>query len=58
MQIDPRADIRRLLRACEGATAIEYAIIASGIAVAIAAILTTLGGRVNTLFTTVNGIFS
>ena len=58
MQTDPRAEIRRLLGAEEGATAIEYAIIASGIAVAIAATLTTLGGRVNALFTAVNGIFS
>lgn len=58
MQTDPRAEIRRLLGAEEGATAIEYAIIASGIAVAIAATLSTLGGRVNALFTAVNGIFS
>lgn len=58
MRIDPRAKIRRLLRACEGATAIEYAIIAGGIAVAIAAVVTTLGSRVNAMFTAVNGIFS
>ena len=58
MQFDPRAEIRRLLAAREGTTAIEYAIIASGIAVAIAAVLTTLGGRVNAMFTAVNGIFS
>jgi pilus assembly protein Flp/PilA len=58
MQIDPRDDIRRLLAEQEGTTAIEYAIIASGIAIAIAATLTTLGGRVNTLYTAVNGIFS
>ncbi len=58
MQIDPRADIRHLLRACEGATAIEYAMIAGGIAVAIAATLTTLGGRVNALYTSVAAIFN
>jgi pilus assembly protein Flp/PilA len=58
MRIDPLAKIRRLLRASDGTTAIEYAIIASGIAVAIATIVTTLGSRVNGLFTAVNGIFS
>lgn len=42
------APIRRFLRAQEGATAIEYAIIASGVSVAIAATITTLGSAVKT----------
>ncbi len=37
-----------------GATAIEYAIIASGVAVVIAAAVTTLGTNVNALFTSVS----
>ena len=36
-----------------GATAIEYAMIASGIAVAIAATIVTLGSSVNTMYSTV-----
>jgi pilus assembly protein Flp/PilA len=44
----------RLLRDERGATAIEYAIIASGIAVAIAASVTSLGSSVNGLFTNVS----
>lgn len=36
-----------------GATAIEYALIASLIAVAIIAAVTTVGGRVSTVFTEV-----
>jgi pilus assembly protein Flp/PilA len=44
------AVIRRFLRAREGATAIEYAMIASGISVAIAATITTLGSAVKTNF--------
>ncbi len=58
MPTDPRAAIRRLLAAEEGATAIEYAILASGVAVAIVAVISTLGGRVNALFTAVSGMFS
>jgi pilus assembly protein Flp/PilA len=41
-----------------GATAIEYAMIASGIGVAISTMVYTLGGKVKTLFTTVSGMFS
>jgi pilus assembly protein Flp/PilA len=58
MRIDLIAEIRRLLAAREGTTAIEYAIIAGGVAVAIAATITTLGSRVNVLWTAVNGMFS
>jgi pilus assembly protein Flp/PilA len=52
---------RQLKRFCadeSGATAIEYAMIASGIAVAIMTMVYTLGGKVKTLFTTVSGMFS
>ena len=45
--------VRRFLPAQEGATAIEYALIASGIAGAIVAVLTTLGGNVNAMWTSV-----
>jgi pilus assembly protein Flp/PilA len=38
-----------------GATAIEYGLIAAGIAVAIIAILPTIGGKLVTTFTKVSG---
>ena len=38
--------IRRFLRAQDGATAIEYALIASGISIAIAGAVTTIGSTV------------
>ena len=41
-----------------GATAIEYAMIASGIGVAISTMVYTLGGKVKGLFTTISGMFS
>lgn len=40
-----------------GATAIEYAMIAAGIAVAIAAAVAALGGNVTAIFDTVAGGF-
>ncbi|HZC57257.1 MAG TPA: Flp family type IVb pilin [Xanthobacteraceae bacterium] len=46
--------VSRFLRDDTGATAIEYAMIASGIGVAIAATVTSLGSGVNGLFTTVS----
>lgn len=42
--------LRRFLRAQEGATAIEYAMIASGISIAIAATVTSLGSAIKTTF--------
>ena len=42
---------RRFLRDESGATAIEYAMIASGIAVAIAATIVSLGSSVKGLYT-------
>jgi pilus assembly protein Flp/PilA len=47
-RLNTSAPFRRFLRAQEGATAIEYAIIASGVSVAIAATITTLGSAVKT----------
>jgi pilus assembly protein Flp/PilA len=44
---------RRFVRNEAGATSIEYAMIASGVAVVIAAAVTTLGTKVNGLFTSV-----
>jgi pilus assembly protein Flp/PilA len=46
-------ELRRFLSAQEGATAIEYALIASGIAGALIAAITTLGGHVNAMWTSV-----
>jgi pilus assembly protein Flp/PilA len=40
-----------------GATAIEYAMIASGIGVAVVAAVYSLGSKVNTMFTTLAGMF-
>ncbi|HEY6259575.1 MAG TPA: Flp family type IVb pilin [Xanthobacteraceae bacterium] len=45
--------IKRFLRDQTGATAIEYGLIAAGIAVAIIAVVQGLGGSLNTTFTTV-----
>ncbi len=55
--ISLRARIRRLPSACEGATAIEYAIIAAGISIAIVAVVGTIGTKVNLMFTSASGIF-
>ncbi|HET7849575.1 MAG TPA: Flp family type IVb pilin [Pseudolabrys sp.] len=46
--------LRNFLRDQSGATAIEYAMIASGVACAIAAVVFTVGTRVNQMFTTVD----
>jgi pilus assembly protein Flp/PilA len=43
--------VRRFLRDESGATAIEYALIASGIAVAIATTIVSLGSSVKGLYT-------
>ena len=42
------AGVRRFGRGASGATSIEYAMIASGISVAILTAVTTLGGNVQT----------
>ncbi len=48
-----RSLVKRFLCDERGATAIEYAMIASGIAVAIATTIVTLGSTVNGLYTSV-----
>jgi pilus assembly protein Flp/PilA len=42
---------------CSGATAIEYALIAAGISIAIVATVNSVGSQVAALFTTVAGLF-
>jgi pilus assembly protein Flp/PilA len=49
-QANIEANLRRFLRNDSGATAIEYAIIASGIAVAIATTIVSLGSSVQGLY--------
>jgi pilus assembly protein Flp/PilA len=49
--------MRRFLADERGATAIEYALIASGIAGAIIAVVGTLGGNVKTMWTTIKNAF-
>jgi pilus assembly protein Flp/PilA len=44
----------RFMRDANGATSIEYAVIASGVAVVIAASVTSLGANVKGLFTSVS----
>ena len=48
---------RRFVRDERAATAIEYALIASGVAGAIIAVITTLGGSVTTMWTTIKNAF-
>ncbi len=52
-QANIEANLRRFLRDDSGATAIEYAIIASGIAVAIATTIVSLGSSVQGLYSSV-----
>lgn len=47
--------IRKFLRDESGATAIEYGLIAAGIAVAIIGVVTTLGTKLVSTFTSVQG---
>ena len=42
--------VQRFLSAQEGATAIEYALIASGVSIAILTAVTTLGETIKTIF--------
>jgi pilus assembly protein Flp/PilA len=46
--------ILAFLKDCSGATAIEYAMIASGIAAAVVAAVNNLGSAVNANYTSVN----
>jgi pilus assembly protein Flp/PilA len=49
--------IHRFLADEGGATAIEYSLIAAGVAGAIIAAVTTLGGNVKTMWTTIGAAF-
>jgi pilus assembly protein Flp/PilA len=51
-------DLRRFVVARDGATAIEYAIIAAGIAAAIVTTVTALGGSLSAMWGLVANIFS
>lgn len=50
--------VERFIRDQSGATAIEYAIIAAGVAVAIAAAVTALGSQVQNKYTGVSNAFN
>jgi pilus assembly protein Flp/PilA len=50
--------LRRYLANQDGATAIEYGLIAAGIAGAIIVVVGTLGGKVTALFAAVAAMFS
>jgi len=45
--------LKKFIRNEEGATAIEYGLIAAGIAVAIAAVVLLVGSQLNVIFTNV-----
>lgn len=49
--------LRRLLRDRSGATAIEYAIIAGGIAGVLVGAIATLGGSVTTMWASIQAAF-
>ena len=49
--------LHRLLRNRRGATAIEYAIIAAGIAAVLVSAIATLGGSVSSMWTTIQSAF-
>jgi pilus assembly protein Flp/PilA len=49
---------KKFVRAEEGATMIEYALIAALVSVAAVVILGTLGGSINNVFTSVNSSMS
>jgi pilus assembly protein Flp/PilA len=52
------AGVRRFLRHRRGATAIEYALIAGGIAAVLVGAIATLGGKVEALWTAVKAAFN
>jgi pilus assembly protein Flp/PilA len=47
--------VARFIKDESGATAIEYGLIAAGISVAIITVVTNLGSKLNTTFTSVSG---
>jgi len=50
--------VRRLYAEESGATAIEYAMVASGIGVVVSTVVYTLGDKVKNLFTLASNMFS
>jgi pilus assembly protein Flp/PilA len=54
LEFEDMSKIVAFLKNESGATAIEYGLIAAGISVAIIAIVNTLGGKLNTNFTTIS----
>jgi pilus assembly protein Flp/PilA len=50
--------IKRLVKSESGVTGIEYGLIAAGIGVAILTVVNTIGGSLNSLFTTVSNDLS
>ena len=50
--------IKRFLKDEEGVTAIEYALIAVGIAIVVGVAAVALGGKINTIFTRVGNSLS
>ena len=46
--------LNKFIKSESGATAIEYGLIAAGIAVAIAVVVFTVGSKLNTLFTNIS----
>ena len=55
--IDIRREVARLCGNESAATAVEYAMIASGVAGVLAVTVYTLGGGVNGLYTSISGLF-
>jgi pilus assembly protein Flp/PilA len=47
--------LNKFIKSEAGATAIEYGLIAAGIAVAIAVVVFTVGSKLNTLFSNIAG---
>lgn len=52
-----RSQVARFCNDESGATAVEYAMVASGVGAFIAATVVTLGGSVKNFFTTLAGLF-
>ena len=50
--------LRNFLHNQSGATAIEYALIAGGISIVIVAAVQSIGTKLNTTFTTIDGAFN
>ena len=53
----PKTAIRRFLPAQEGTTAIEYAVIAAGIAIVLVTIISTIGGKLVVMWSSIAAMF-